>query len=284
MRPAIGNRIIELLLEGLCPSQVAKTLKISNSHVDYYCEKAENAGAIARVKGAYPLRYKKGPMYEEGLYIKRQRRRSCYFENLHARVHPGNGSSFRFKVLKYGDLENLRLPGLERPIFPKKPKGKGSNLHYTAAFPVEFEGGEGEATVTFFPSPEPHGRGGRLEISPPELRLGLYRLQAAKDGPSLFRPIVDSIYNTLGKAGWRFGEQTFEGEEVHYAFARPIVEALLPELLDNVPRLRRGDREADHPLFWDMSVPGGELETVHHRVAIDLLAMLKAANERTGRR
>ena len=234
-----------------------------------------------RVKGAYPLRYEKGPRYEEGLFKFRKGRRSLYFENLHARVHPGNGSSFRFDVRKYGDLENLRLPGLERPLF-KKPKGKGPSKHYSAAFPVEFEG---EATLIFHPSPDPKDGGGRLEISPPELRLGLYRLQAAPDGPSLFLPIVERILDSLGKAGWRFGEPSFQGEEVHYAFARPIIEAILPELLpDNVPFLRRGDREADLPLFWDRSISEGELETVHHHVAVDLLAMLKAANERTGRR
>ena len=95
------------------------------------------------------------------------------------------------------------------------------------------------------------------------------------------------MLGVLGKAGWRFGEQTYEAEEVHYAFARSIVEPLLPELLDpaQVPFLRKGENEADLPLFWDFSISEGELETVHLRLAQDLLALLTVKYlDLTGRR
>lgn len=290
MRDGLGERVVKLLLEGKNPSTVARILGITPALEKYHRDKATRDRAIIRVEGSYPHRYKKGPKYREGLYKKRKGRRSSKFVIPEARVHLGNGAGFRFEVLRFGDLHALKLPEGERSLFPRDPVGKKGEKHYSAAFllPAAIMGRDGEAaTLSFFPAPDRNEGGGRLDISPPELLLDLDRLQAEK-GPDPFRPLVDHITGTLSRfGGWRFGENTRQGEEVHYAFSRSMVEPLLPGLMDapEVHILRRGDNEPDLPLFRDLSTPEGELETTYQGIARDLLALLTVEyHKKTGRR
>jgi len=275
--------VIRLLLDGRSPSAVAKKLGISTSLEQYYREKAVRDHVIVRVGDSYPYRYKKGPGYRPGLYKFRKGRRSPKFVNLLARVHPGNGSSCRLLITKEGDLHTVKLLTGERTeLFPRQPKGKNKDKHYTASLPIpgSITGTEGmAATLVFYPHPDPQAQGGRLEVSPPEMNLSLDRLQALQ-GCQPFAATMDHIIRTLATNGWRFGETIHQGTEVHYAFARSSIDPLLPGLMDcpEVHTLQRGDREDDHPLFRDLSIKEGELETACQGIALDLLAMLEVAS------
>lgn len=286
LRPDLRPRLIELLIGGANPSKAAEILGSYPSQASYHIDCAVKAGEIVRVPDSWPHRYIKGPRYGEALYKYRGWRRSRLFEHPLCRITPGNGSAFRVKVLKEGDLSELRLPAERLPLFPKNPVGKKGEKHYNASLPVPaaIVGREGgTASLVFFPAPRASQGGGLLTIDPPELRLDQRQLIASPGGPELFRSIYDHVLDLLTRnGGWRFGEIVHQEREVHYAFARSAVDPLLPGLTSSpeVHGLRRGDNEADHPLFLDLSEaagPGGELETIDLRMAQDLLAILTEA-------
>jgi len=293
--PDLRPRAIELLLEGKNLSKVAELLNVWPNNISHHVKRAIEAGEIIKKDDFYPPLYEKGPRFGSEVYKYRRRRRSPQFVNPLCRVHAGNGSSFRFEVLREGDLDTLILPKGERQaLFPKNPVGKKGSKHFKAKLPLppELAGSEGAAvTMVFFPSPDPKTPGGRLELSPPELLLSRDRLQAISDRSPL-QPIIEYTIKILSKhGGWKIGELTYQGGEVHYAFPRSMVDPLLPGFMDSpeVHILRKGEREADYPLFRDLSHPeidlGGELETTRHDVALDILARLEEAyHQRTAGR
>lgn len=285
--PELRPRAIELLLEGKNLSKVAELLNVWPNNISHHVKRAIKAGEIIKIKGSYPHRYEKGPKYGSEVYKYRRRRRSAQFVNPLCRVHAGNGSSFRYEVIREGDLNALILPEGDRlTLFPKNPVGKKGSKNFPAKLPLppELAGSEG-ATVTlvFFPTPDPKTSGGRLEISPPDLLLSRDRLQAISDRSPL-QPIIEYTIKILSnRGGWRIGELTYQDEEVHYAFPRSMVDPLIPGLMDSpdVHILRKGEREVDYPLFRDLSHPeinpGGELETTRYDLAMDILGRLEEA-------
>jgi hypothetical protein len=268
----IGELVVELLLQGKYPTEVAEELDIIPTLEQYYRGKAEKDFVIKRVNGTYPLKYIKGPKYQKGKYKKRKSRRSSKFVNPEARVHTGNGDFFRIKA-REGDLHWLKTPdGLIR-FFPLDLVGSSKKKHfnYELDFPADLLGYEGgKARLSFYPSNK--DKPGYLTISPPELRLSYERLVEA-DIPFLFARVKGYIVHLLSKNGWTFHD-CIQLHEIHYAFSREVVQSLVPELMDFAPSLKRGDSEDELLIFVDQSIPGGELETTSHRAAIDILAVL----------
>ena len=292
LRPGIGDLVVKGLLERKCPSEVAQELGISTSLEQYHRGKAIRDFVIVPDEKVYPLLYHKGPKYKDGVYKIRKGRRSPKFVNPEARVHAGNGSSYRVKVTREGDFCSVTLSeGQCLPLFPRKSVGKPGKQHFNAILPIpaKITGNDGaNATVVFYPDPDINVEGGILEISPPELLLDLDQLLALQSGALPFQPIIDYIINILSRyGGWKFGGALYQSEEVHYAFARSIVEPLIPGFIDGleVHALGLGDRETDYELFRDLSIPEGELETTKLDMAKDILARLSEEfKKRTGER
>jgi len=273
MRPGIGEQILELLLDGKYPTQVARELGITPAQEEYYRAKAENKFIIRRIDDQYPLKYVKGPRYQKGLYKKRKNRRSSKFVNPEARVHAGSGDFFRVKAVE-GDLHWIKTSSGPVSLFSKELVGKPGKKHFNCELdlPANLLGYEGgKVRLSFYPSKDQ--RPGVLTISPPEFHLTLDAL-ISTDACILFDRVKDHILSLLSESGgWRFFGYT-QLQEVHYAFPKDAFKYIIPELTRCVPSLGRGDNEVDLIIFTDQSVPGGEFETTDRGVAIDLLAMV----------
>lgn len=274
-----GNRIVELLITGKSQADVVRETGYSKSLVNYHFLKAYREQVLDKGVRSSFLPVIKGPCYGKDKYKIRKRRRSPCFVLPTARIHLGNGSGYRINVLKFGELHTLKIGEGKQDLFPRgDPKGRLGDKHHTGTFPLlaSIAGYEGAAaTVLFYVSSGPKAWGGRLEISLPELRLDLAALRQY-DNLSPFLAACNYIKDHLSKNGWRFGEVIFQEKEVHYAFSSSFIQLYAPMLIwdKSIHHLHPGDKETDYPLFWDNSVPEGELETTGPHIALSLLATL----------
>lgn len=268
--PNLRRRILELLADGCTRPKVCEKLHISRSKLQYHVDWAKRHNVLAITnKRRKPLFYEKGPNWH---YL--ESKWSGDFE-LYVRVHFAQGNLIKAKIDKVGDIEYTHtiIDGEKRyiDIFPSYD-GKKSNYAMELDLPRDLIGREGaKAKVIYFPKAQ------TFNIYPASA------IVTKDDWENKNIPLIDGlnhIRDFFEKAGWRFSSFEYE-KRYHFAFDYKTVEELCPELLDGVPKLKRGDSEEDLSIYWDSSHGKKELETTWERIAKDILDRLVIAN-RTG--
>lgn len=265
--------MVDLLIAGNPPSVVAQKLRISKRLEYYHRTKAERLGVIKRKGRERPLIFVPGPHYDHRKAIIRKGGSGRRIVTPSCRLHPPQGNSFSFTVIKEGEQHLLRtVEGTSLPFFNKKGC-RDASLPIPAAA-VGYTGGHIKVSA----------RGASLVLSAvPELRVPalsvLEGLQGNGNGP--YGLLLDWVVDLLSRNGWRLGP-LFLPSHYHYAFDLGAVGSLCPELLEGVPVLSGGQEENDLIIWCDSSHGVPELETTDSGIALDLFALLSSISRDKG--
>ncbi len=273
--PTMPRKAIELLAHGYAAEHVARQLDVSPSQISRYAKEAERLRIIVHHAGERPRIYDPGPFYslrkEKGWW-------SHKFEPVWCRVHRGQGNPYTWEAESVGNFESLpfRQPdGTVKhvPLFTATAHfGKGYTLHKARlGIPSDVLGYEGSAGLVVYLK---NDGSASLQINPPTLAL-TFQVLESKASEDPFDDVlfyIDQVFMFNGHwdfVGWK------SGGYVHYAVDLRAVKNLCPELLMGVPSLKKADNEEDLELFLDRSISPRELETVHQRIARDILGILE---------
>jgi len=224
-------------------------------------------GVIKRKGRGRPLIYVPGPYYDLRKAIIRKGGSGRRIVIPSCRLHPPQGNSFFFSVIKEGEQHELRTAeGSSLPLFNKKG-GRDASLLIPEAI-IGYTGGLIKVSA----------RGASLVLSAvPELRIPaptvLEGLLALGNGP--YGLVLDWVEDLFTSNGWRLGHPSLPSH-YHFAFDLETVSSICPELLEGVPVLGRGQEENDLVLWCDSSHGTPEVETVGPGIALDLFAALHA--------
>jgi len=272
----LGNTILRRLAEGTesCGS-LAKRLGVKKQLVCYWRDRGISLGIIIPNGGIRPAFYSRGPRY---YLLDSLGWQSRNFGPVECRVHAARGDYFRYHIDTFGELNQIPIREEDGSInyvkmFPylshQIPPNRYPAIHLGIPSILTNEGGN-QITLKI-------GSVDGLDtlfISPPPVFQSINEFESIRNP---FQIALDNVVYFLEHNGKWVLDEVLSDLEFHYAFRWKDIQLYCPDLLKNLPHLKKGTDPSEIVLFWDESLGKGikDYETTSRQIASDVFAILE---------